>query len=118
MKHSWLDKTEYPFEPKWFQINGQNLHYIDEGQGEILLFVHGTPSWSFDFRNLIKELSKTHRCIAIDHIGFGLSDKPTQYDYSTQNHSETLAKFIHDKELNDFTMRGEAQGSSRTTFLG
>lgn len=104
MKHSWLDKTEYPFESKWFQINGQNLHYIDEGQGEILLFVHGTPSWSFDFRNIIKELSKTHRCIAIDHIGFGLSDKPELYDYSTQNHSETLAKFIDHKQLEDFTM--------------
>lgn len=104
MKHTWLDRTEYPFESNSFKINGQNLHYIDEGKGETMLFVHGTPSWSFDFRNVIKELKQTHRCIAIDHIGFGLSDKPEHYDYSTQNHSKTLAQFILEKQLSNITL--------------
>lgn len=101
---NWLDTAEYPFAHKYFQANGQNLHYIDEGEGDILLFVHGTPSWSFDFRNVIKELSANYRCIAIDHIGFGLSDKPKDYDYSTQNHAQTLEKFILEKGLTDITL--------------
>jgi haloalkane dehalogenase len=100
----WLDKKEYPFDNKYFMINGQGLHYIDEGKGEAILFVHGTPSWSFDFRHQIKALSKNYRCIAIDHIGFGLSDKPSKYDYSTQNHAKTLGKFIEHLQLDDFTL--------------
>lgn len=76
MANLWLNKTEYPFTSHYFDINGHKLHYIDEGSGDILLFIHGTPSWSFDFRNVIKSLSKHYRCIAIDHLGFGLSDKP------------------------------------------
>lgn len=90
----WLDRNEYSFQSRYWKVNGYNLHYIDEGVGDPILFVHGTPSWSFDFRNVIKNLQATHRCIALDHIGFGLSDKPETYDYSTQNHSETLAQFI------------------------
>ncbi|MDZ7645792.1 MAG: alpha/beta fold hydrolase [Cytophagales bacterium] len=80
------------------------MHYVDEGQGEIILFVHGTPSWSFDFRNVIKALRKRYRCIAIDHIGFGLSDKPEQYDYTTKNHSKTLEKFVLANKLNNITV--------------
>lgn len=101
---NWLDKKEYPFSSKYFEVGSQKLHYIDEGQGEILLFVHGTPSWSFDFRNVIKVMSKTHRCIAIDHVGFGLSDKQKVYDYGTENHSKTLEKFILEKDLKKITM--------------
>lgn len=104
MENRWLDKSEYPFTSNYFNVNGHNLHFIDEGEGEPLLFVHGTPSWSFDFRNVIKKLKATYRCIAIDHIGFGLSDKPQHYDYSTQNHSLTLEKFILDQQLHDITL--------------
>ena len=96
--------SEYPFHPQYFSINGHPLHYIDEGQGNTLLFVHGTPSWSFDFRNVIKALSPRFRCIAIDHIGFGLSDKPEHYDYSTANHSKTLAAFVEEKQLDNITL--------------
>ncbi len=103
-KFKWLDKSEYPFSANYFQLNNQKLHYIDEGHGEVILFVHGTPSWSFDYRNIIKELKSNYRCIAIDHIGFGLSDKPKDYDYSTINHSKTLEKFIADKQLNNITL--------------
>lgn len=101
---NWLDKNEYPFQSNYFNIEEQKLHYIDEGQGDTILFVHGTPSWSFDYRNIIKKLRENYRCIAIDHVGFGLSDKPKQYDYSTINHSQTLEKFIQDKNLNEITL--------------
>ena len=104
MKNDWLDRSEYPFPPRYFSINGQQLHYIDEGRGETLLFVHGTPSWSFDFRKLIKGLKADYRCVAVDHIGFGLSDKPERYDYSTQNHSQTLEKFVLEKQLENVTL--------------
>ncbi len=104
MTPQWLDTLEYPFAHRSFGIDGHQLHYIDEGQGEIILFVHGTPSWSFDFRHVIKALRSSYRCIAVDHIGFGLSDKPEVYDYSTLNHSRTLEKFIVEKQLYNFTL--------------
>ncbi len=104
MAPSWLDTNEYPFKAHYFEANGHRLHYIDEGQGEILLFVHGTPSWSFDFRKVIKNLRPHYRCIAVDHIGFGLSDKPEHYDYATQNHSKTLENFVLQKGLSEVTL--------------
>lgn len=104
MANHWLDKTEYPFTSNYFGINGQQMHYIDEGEGEVLLFVHGTPSWSFDYRNIIKNLKGKYRCVAIDHIGFGLSTKPADYDYSTQNHSKTLEYFVLEKKLDKITL--------------
>jgi haloalkane dehalogenase len=100
----WLDTTEYPFTSHYFHINEHKLHYIDEGKGEILLFVHGTPSWSFDFRKVIQDLQSDFRCVAIDHIGFGLSDKPEKYDYSTINHCHTLEKFVLEKHLDKITL--------------
>ena len=103
-QQTWLDKSEYPFTPRPFTINKHKVSYIDEGSGETLLFVHGTPSWSFDFRKVIKVLQNEFRCIAIDHIGFGLSDKPKEYDYSTQNHVHTLEDFILRKDLRDITL--------------
>lgn len=104
MEYPWLDTAEYPFPAKYFAIHGRQMHYVDEGQGDTILMVHGTPSWSFDFRHLIKKLSPEYRCIAVDHLGFGLSDKPEHYDYSTQNHSKTLERFVLDKQLQDITL--------------
>ncbi|MDB5580129.1 MAG: alpha/beta fold hydrolase [Bradyrhizobium sp.] len=66
------------------------MHYIDEGSGPVLLFVHGNPSWSFEFRRLVRHFAVTYRCIAIDHLGFGLSDKPDNASYRPQFHAENL----------------------------
>lgn len=102
---AWLNRKEYPFESRFLSITGKRMHYIDTGKGkETILFVHGTPSWSFDFRIIIKRLSAKFRCVAIDHIGFGLSEKPEQYDYSTQHHSATLEKFIEALALENITL--------------
>lgn len=100
----WVDTEMYPFANKYITIDGQTMHYIDEGQGETLLFVHGTPSWSFEWRHLIKALSANHRCIALDHIGFGLSDKPKNYNYTTQQHAANLEAFITKLGLKDITL--------------
>jgi haloalkane dehalogenase len=53
---NWIDKNEYPFKSHFFKTAVGNMHYIDEGNGEAIIFVHGNPSWSFEFRNIIKEL--------------------------------------------------------------
>ena len=81
-----LLRKHYPFESKWLELGHGRMHYVDEGQGEPLVFVHGNPSWSFLFRNLVKDLRATHRCIALDHIGMGLSDKPgdDRYEYTLE----------------------------------
>ena len=104
MNTNWLNTNEYPFKHHYFNVNDTTMHYVDEGEGEVILFVHGTPSWSFEFRNVIKFLSKKYRCIAIDHIGFGLSEKPAKYDYTVQNHTASLLKLITHLQLNQFTM--------------
>ncbi|RIV17564.1 alpha/beta fold hydrolase [Fibrisoma montanum] len=101
---SWVDRHEYPFQSRYLTINGNRQHYIDVGTGETLVFVHGTPSWSFDFRNVIKTLQQRFRCVAFDHIGFGLSDKPVTYAYSTLNHSLTLEKAIDQLQLTNITL--------------
>jgi pimeloyl-ACP methyl ester carboxylesterase len=103
-KFAWLDRSEYPFNSRYMQLNGQQLHYIDEVDGDTLVFVHGTPSWSFDFRKLIIALRQSYRCVAPDHIGFGLSDKPEKYDYSIQQHADTLEQFIGKMGLSDITL--------------
>lgn len=74
-------EREYPFASHYFDLGGLKYHYIDEGAGEVLLCVHGNPTWSFAWRNLIKDLSADYRVIAVDHIGCGLSDKPQKYEY-------------------------------------
>ncbi|MDM8525800.1 alpha/beta fold hydrolase [Desulfococcaceae bacterium HSG8] len=77
----------YPFESHFLDMNGLRYHYLDEGTGEPVVMLHGNPTWSFYFRNLVKELSPCFRAIVPDHIGCGLSDKPgtETYDYQLKN---------------------------------
>ena len=100
----WLNTTAYPFKNHYVQLQPGKMHYIDEGQGEVLLFVHGTPTWSFLYRHFVKAFSKNYRCIAIDHIGFGLSEKPGNFDGTPQSHSKNLAEFIEKLNLQNFTL--------------
>jgi pimeloyl-ACP methyl ester carboxylesterase len=97
--YSWIDRQEYPFTSKFLEVDGGNLHYIDEGQGTPIVFSHGTPVWSFVFRHLIKELSTSYRCIALDHIGFGLSDKPENWTYTPEAHALNFEKLITHLDL-------------------
>lgn len=105
MSTKWLDKEEYPFKTNAFEIEpGVKMNYLDEGSGDVILFVHGTPSWSFDYRKIIKALANQYRCLAIDHIGFGLSDKPAGFDYRTKGHSERLIKWVKQLDLKNITL--------------
>jgi haloalkane dehalogenase len=80
------------------------MHYIDEGSGEVILFVHGNPTWSFMYRHLIKRLSNQFRCVAPDYIGFGLSDKPFHTSYLPQFHAENLELFVEALDLKEITL--------------
>lgn len=101
----WIDHSEYPFEDHYLQLsNGLNYHYVDQGEGEVLLFVHGTPTWSFLYRNFIKVLSGSYRTIAVDHIGFGLSEKPSAFSGHPRDHAQNLSEFIERKDLSNITL--------------
>ncbi len=88
------------------------MHYVDEGQGETLLMVHGNPTWSFAWRNLIKDFSADYRVIAIDHIGCGFSDKPPDYPYILAQHIANLRKFVTELELEKVTLFGHDWGGA------
>ncbi len=84
----------YPFEPRYHDLAGLRMHYIDEGQGEPALLLHGNPTWSFYYRRLAAALETTHRVVAPDHIGCGLSDKPQDYDYTLSTHIANLESLV------------------------
>lgn len=100
----WIDKSLYPFESHYLQLPNGRMHYIDEGKGDVLLFIHGTPTWSFLYRDYINAFSKNYRCIAIDHLGFGLSEKPENAAATPQWHAQNLVDFIKQLDLNNSTL--------------
>ena len=100
----WLDRSEYPFSSHYLEVSGGNMHYVDVGQGKPIVMVHGTPAWSFLYRKLIKHLSSTYRCIALDHVGFGLSEKPPHWNYTPQAHASNLEQLIAYLNLKDITL--------------
>lgn len=94
----------YPFEAHYADINGNRMHYVDEGprDGRPIVMVHGNPTWSFYYRNLIRHFAGLgYRCIAPDHIGCGLSDKPpkTAYDYTLKNRTNDFAALMEKLDL-------------------
>ena len=99
----WLDREEYPFKSHYFQLPVGKMHYVDEGVGSPVVMVHGNPGWSFEFRKIIRKLSESHRCIAPDHIGFGLSDKPYDFDYLPASQARNFELFIDSLDLNNIT---------------
>ena len=100
----WLDRNQYPFRYHSMVLTDGTVSYIDEGEGEVLLFVHGTPTWSFEYRHLIKNLAKGFRCIATDHLGFGLSDRPAGFAYTPEAHAAVLREFVDRLGLDQFTL--------------
>jgi haloalkane dehalogenase len=80
------------------------MHYVDEGSGPPILFVHGTPTNSYEFRHLIAALSKRFRCIAPDHLGFGQSSRPRSFAYTPEAHARVLQEFVERLGLQDFTL--------------
>ncbi len=98
-------KAEYPFPSNFHTTrDGHKLHYLDEGKGEVLILVHGNPTWSFFYRNLVKHLSKRFRVIVPDHIGMGLSDHPQDYNYCLENHINNLKELTNSLNISNYSL--------------
>lgn len=100
-------RVEYPFESNYFSLPAMRMHYLDEGDGPPVVMVHGNPTWSYYYRNLIKELRGDYRCIAPDHIGCGLSDVPDDsgYEYTLASRVDDLERLIDSLSLgNEITL--------------
>lgn len=102
---AWLDRSLYPFASHWFDSADGRMHYVDEGAGTPVVFVHGTPTWSFLYRHLVARLAPRHRVVAVDHLGFGLSDKPAAAPYEPADHARRLVALF------------DALGLSRVTLV-
>jgi len=95
---------EYSFPSQFLEISGHRLHYLDEGKGPVIVMVHGNPTWSYYFRRAISLLSTTHRVIAIDHMGCGLSDKPQAYPYTLAQHISNLRTLLQSLAIERYSL--------------
>jgi haloalkane dehalogenase len=108
----------FPFESKWANINGNKIHYVDEGRGPALLFCHPSVATMFMYRKFIKELSKNYRCVALDFPGFGLSAPKPGYRHSIEAQAETLKGLIVGLDLKNIVpVLQEVGGHAAVTAL-
>lgn len=103
---AWVDDELFPFESRFLDIDGHRVHYVDEGAGPTLLFLHGNPTWSFDYSTVIASLRAEFRCIAVDYPGFGLSTAARGYRCLPTEHADAIDGFV------------EALGLSKVTLVG
>lgn len=97
----------YPFEPKFLEMeNGAKMNYLDEGPKDapVLFMIHGNPTWSFYYRNLVLAFRDKFRCVVPDHIGCGLSDKPQDYNYTLAQRVADISKLADHLNLENITM--------------
>ncbi len=99
-------KKHYPFSSNFIDINGHQYHYIDEGPKDkpVVIMLHGNPTWSFYYRNVINDLKNDYRCIVPDHIGCGLSDKPQDYSYKLEDHINNVLTLIDELSIDHFSL--------------
>jgi haloalkane dehalogenase len=100
---------QYPFSGKYYLDQyGHKMHYLDEGpeDGPVVLLLHGNPTWSFMYRNVVQKLKNTHRCIAPDHIGCGLSEKPgvADFPYNLKSHAENIWGLLEHLGIKQFSL--------------
>lgn len=91
---AWVDDELFPFESRFVDIGGHTLHYLDEGSGSTLLLLHGNPTWSFVYREVIRALRDEFRCVAVDYPGFGLSTARSGYRHLPEEHAEVVTAFV------------------------
>ncbi|WNQ11063.1 alpha/beta fold hydrolase [Paenibacillus aurantius] len=99
-----VDREEYPFADRWLPYRDGHIHYIDEGQGPAVLLLHGNPTWSYLYRNVIKELRQEFRLVAPDYPGFGMSKAPKDYRFTPQEQSEAVKDLIRRLDLRNFIL--------------
>jgi haloalkane dehalogenase len=102
--------TEFSFQSHFMDIDGVKIHYLDEGAGDPVVFLHGMPTWSYLWRNVIPTVAQHNRCIAPDLVGMGLSDKPN-IDYTVFDHIHYITKFLDQLDLHNLTLVMHGWGS-------
>ncbi|WP_416840633.1 alpha/beta fold hydrolase [Haloferax sp. DFSO52] len=104
----WVDRSMYPFESKCLGLSAGAVHYVDEGPDDggaaTLLLLHGNPTWSFLYRHLIRGLRDEYRCVALDYLGFGLSERPPAFSYRPEDHASVVEEFIDELGLEDVVL--------------
>ena len=111
MRPSFTPSPElYPFESRWLDSSVGQLHYVDEGQGAPILFLHGNPTWSFLYRHLIRALRDNFRCVAVDCPGFGLSDRPAVYGYTPSEQAGVVGELVDHLDLDGLIVMGHDWG--------
>jgi haloalkane dehalogenase len=101
---AWVDDELFPFESRFIDIDGHTMHYVDEGSGPTLLLLHGNPTWSFVYRDVIRALRSEFRCIALDYPGFGLSERRPGYRYLPEEHAQVVTAFVDELALSGVTL--------------
>jgi len=104
------DKALFPFQSRWFDGAGPRVHYVDERKGRPVVMFHGNPTWSFLYRKVIQQLSGRFRCISMDYPGFGLSERPSGYGYTSEEHARVIGKLVDHLDLDGFIVAGQDWG--------
>src|SRR5882757_4657479 len=107
---AWVDDELFPFESRFVTLDRHTVHYVDEGSGPTLLFLHGNPTWSFDYRDVVRALRDEFRCVALDYPGFGLSSAGPGYRYLPEEHAAVVGDVVDHLGLSDFTLVAHDSG--------
>ncbi|MFI6866310.1 alpha/beta fold hydrolase [Nocardia sp. NPDC050406] len=110
VRPAWVDDSLFPFQSRFVEIDGHTVHYVDEGSGPTLLFLHGNPTWSFLFRDVIRALRDDFRCVALDYPGFGLSTPKPGYRFRPEDHAEVVTAFVDKIGFVGVTLVGQDWG--------
>lgn len=110
VRPAWVDDGLFPFESRFVEIDGHTVHYVDEGSGPTLLLLHGNPTWSFLWRDVIRALRDDFRCIALDYPGFGLSTPTPGYRFLPEEHADVVTGFVDALGLEGVTLVGQDWG--------
>lgn len=100
----WVDREQWPWEPREADVGGARLRYVDVGDGPVVLLSHGTPTWGFEWRHVIRALAPRYRVIVPDHLGFGLSERPVDAEYSPEAHAARFRRLVDGLGLDRFSL--------------
>lgn len=101
---AWVSDELFPYESRFVDVGGAEVHYIDAGDGPTFLALHGNPTWSFLYRHIIGGLRDRFRCIALDYPGFGLSRPPPGYRFTVAEHARVVEGFVERLDLDEITL--------------
>jgi haloalkane dehalogenase len=110
VRPDWVDDELFPFKSRFLETGGNVVHYVDEGRGPVLLMLHGNPTWSFVYRDVITALSGSFRCIALDCPGFGLSTAAPGYQFHPGDHARVVCEFVDRLDLREITLIAQDWG--------